>query len=89
MPITQHDQPVYKLVCGNPDCTSDDWTALDQDGDIKYFNSQQAAREWGGLNGWSVGDPVLCPADNEGALATREEAEEIAAAINYALGRQR
>lgn len=89
MPITQHDQPVYKLVCGNKDCVSDDWTALDEDGDVKYFNSQQAAREWGGLNGWDVGDPVLCPADAAEARDRRDQAEEISAAISYALGEQR
>lgn len=86
MPITQHDQPVYKLVCGNTDCLSEDWTALDQDHEIKYFDSQQAARDWGRLNGWDVGDPVLCPADSAEARDRREHAEEIAAAINYALG---
>lgn len=88
MPVTQHDQPVYKLICGNANCASDDWTALDEDGRTRFFETQQAAREWGGLNGWDVGDPVLCPADANDALYAREQADEIAAAINYALGTQ-
>lgn len=86
MPITQHDQPVYKLVCSNTNCVSEDWTALDPDDDPKYFDSQQAAREWGRANGWDVGDPILCPADAAEAQERREQAEEIAAAVAYALG---
>jgi hypothetical protein len=86
MPITQHDQPVYKLVCSNPDCYSGDWTALDEDGRTRYFETRTDARDWGALNGWRVDDTVLCPADAADALSTREQAEEIAAAINYALG---
>ncbi|MGW2048623.1 hypothetical protein ACWCPF_26080 [Streptomyces sp. NPDC001858] len=85
MPITQHDQPVYKLVCSNINCYSDDWTALDPDGDPKYFDSQQAARQWGRANGWDTGDPVLCPADAADARARREQAADIADAIRDAL----
>lgn len=86
MPITQHDQPVYKLVCDNTDCSSGDWTALDEDGDTKFFENQARAREWGGLNGWQVGDTVLCPADAAEAREAREQAENIAAAVADALG---
>lgn len=86
MPITQHDQPVYKLVCSNTDCYSDDWTALDEDGRTRYFETRTDAREWGALNGWQTGDTVLCPADTAEARDRREQAEEITAAINYALG---
>lgn len=85
MPITQHDQHVYKLVCANTDCVREDWTALDQDDDVKYFDSPQAAREWGRANGWEVGDPVLCPADAAEARDRREQAEDIATAIADAL----
>lgn len=86
MPITQHDQPVYKLVCSNTDCYSGDWTALDEDGRTRYFETQTDARDWGALNGWQVGDTVLCPADAAEARERREQAEEITAAINFALG---
>lgn len=86
MPITQHDQPVYKLVCSNTDCTSEDWTALDPDDDPKYFDSQQAARQWGSVNGWQVDDTVLCPADAAEARERREQAEDIAAAVADAMG---
>jgi hypothetical protein len=85
VPITQHDQPVYKLVCSNDACTSDDWTALDEDGYTKYFDSESHAREWGGLNGWDVNSPVLCPADAAEARHAREQAEDIAAAVADAL----
>lgn len=85
MPITQHDQPVYKLVCSNTDCVHEDWTARDQDDDVKYFDSQQAARQWGSANGWDVGDPVLCPADAAEARDRREQAEDIAAVVADAL----
>lgn len=84
MPITQHDQPVYKLVCSNPNCTSDDWTALDTDGDTKLFETQTRAREWGGLNGWQIGDTVLCPADAAEAREAREQFEDIADAVRGA-----
>ncbi|MFI1165601.1 hypothetical protein ACH4UM_18795 [Streptomyces sp. NPDC020801] len=85
MTITQHDQPVYKLVCGNTDCVHEDWTALDQDNDVKYFGSQQVAREWGRANGWQVDDTVLCPADAAEAREAREQAEDIAAAVADAI----
>lgn len=85
MPITQHDQPVYKLVCDNPDCVHEDWTALDPDDDVKYFNLLQHAREWGRANGWEVGDTVLCPADAAEAREQREQAEDIAIVIADAL----
>jgi hypothetical protein len=86
MPITRHDQPVYKLVCDNTSCGNEDWTAIDPDHEIKYFANPQDARTWGSANGWQIGDTVLCPADAADALSTREQAEEITAAINYALG---
>jgi hypothetical protein len=85
MPITQHNQPVYKLVCGNLDCTSGDWTALDEDGRTRYFETRTDARDWGALNGWQIGDTVLYPADAAEARDRREQAEEIAAAIADAL----
>lgn len=85
VPITEHDKPVYKLTCSNEHCTSDDWTALDEDGHTKYFDSHAHAREWGGLNGWSVDSPVLCPADAADAREQREQAEDIAAAVADAL----
>jgi hypothetical protein len=85
MPITQHDQPVYKLVCSNAICDSEDWTALDPDGEIKYFNDAQHARAWGSANGWEIGDRVLCPADAAEARDAREQAEDIAAAVADAL----
>jgi hypothetical protein len=85
MPITQHNQPVYKLVCGNLDCTSGDWTALDEDGRTRYFETRTDARDWGALNGWQIGDTVLCPVDAAEARDRREQAEEIAAAIADAL----
>jgi hypothetical protein len=85
VPITQQVEPVYKLVCGNTDCYREDWTALDQDDDVKYFDSIQAAREWGNANGWDVGDPVLCPADAAEARERREQAEDIAAAVADAI----
>jgi hypothetical protein len=85
MPITEHDKPVFKLVCSNTDCTADDWTALDEDGYTRYFDSQAHAREWGGLNGWQLGDRVLCPADAAEAREQREQAEDIAAAVTDAL----
>jgi hypothetical protein len=83
--ITQHDQPVYKLVCSNTDCGSDDWTALDPDGEIKYFADPQHARNWGSVNGWDVGARVLCPADAAEAREAREQAENIASTIVDAL----
>lgn len=86
MPITQHEQPVYKLVCDNTDCTSGDWTALDEDGRIRFFETRTDARDWGQLNGWQVGDRVLCPADAAEARERREQAEDIAAAVADALG---
>lgn len=85
MPITQHDQPVYKLVCSNTDCGSEDWTALDPDDEIKYFDDAQHARTWGSANGWDVGDPILCPRDAAEAREHREQAEDIAAAVADAL----
>jgi hypothetical protein len=85
MPITQHDQPVYKLICSNDDCTADDWTALDEDGYTKYFDSHAHAREWGGLNGWETSPTVLCPADAAEAREQREQAEDIAAAVADAI----
>lgn len=85
MPITEHDKPVYKLICSNTDCGSDNWTALDEDGYTKYFDSQAHAREWGGLNGWHVDTPVLCPADAAEAREQREQAQDIAAAVADAM----
>ena len=85
MPITRQVEPVYKLVCDNPDCVSEDWTALDPDGEIKYFGDRQHARAWGSVNGWQVSDQVLCPADAAEAREQREQAEDIAAAITDAL----
>lgn len=85
MPIAKHDEPVYKLVCDNPDCVHEDWTALDQDDDVKYFGLSQHAREWGTANGWEIGDRVLCPADAAEAREQREQAEDIAAVIADAL----
>ena len=85
MPITQHEEPVYKLVGGNADCVHEDWTALDQDGDVKYFGLLKHAREWGRLNGWEVGDAVLCPADAAAAREAREQAEDIAAVVADAI----
>lgn len=85
MPITQQVEPVYKLVCDNTDCDSEDWTALDPDDEIKYFGDQQHARAWGSANGWETGDRVLCPADAAEARDAREQAEDIAAAVVDAL----
>ncbi|MFF7946980.1 hypothetical protein [Streptomyces griseorubiginosus] len=85
MPITQQEEPVYKLVCDNTDCTSEDWTALDPDDEIKYFDDRQHAREWGRVNGWEVGDRVLCPRDSAEVREQREQAEDIAAAVADAL----
>jgi hypothetical protein len=85
MPITQQEEPVYKLVCDNTDCTSEDWTALDADGEIKYFDLAQHAREWGRANGWEAGARVLCPRDAAEAREQREQAEDIAAAVADAL----
>jgi hypothetical protein len=85
MTITRHDEPVYKLVCDNTDCTSEDWTALDPDDEIKYFDDQQHARTWGQANGWEVADQVLCPRDAAEARERREQAEDIAAAVADAL----
>ena len=85
MPITQNDEPVYKLICDNTDCDSEGWTALDPDDEIKYFDLPQHAREWGRLNGWEVGDRVLCPADAAEAREQREQAEDIAAVVADAM----
>ena len=85
MPVTQHDQPVYKLVCDNTDCNSEGWTALDPDDEIKYFDDQQHARSWGRVNGWEVGDTVLCPADAAEARDRREQADDIAAVVADAI----
>ena len=85
MPITQIDEPVYKLVCDNTDCDSEGWTALDADDEIKYFTLPQHAREWGRSNGWEVGDRALCPADAAEAREAREQADNIAAVIADAL----
>lgn len=86
MPITQQEEPVYKLVCDNAaDCDSEDWTALGEDDEIKYFDSKQHAREWGRVNGWEVGDRVLCPREAAEAREQREQAEDIAAAVAEAL----
>lgn len=85
MPITQQVEPVYKLVCSNTDCMSGDWTALDEDGRTRYFETRTDARDWGALNGWEVGDRVLCPADAAEAAERREQAEDIAAAVADAL----
>ena len=85
MPIAKHDQPVYKLVCSISDCDSEDWTAVGPDDEVKYFNDPQHARTWGSLNGWDVGDPVLCPRDAAEARERREQAEDIAAAVADAL----
>jgi hypothetical protein len=73
MPITEHDKPVFKLICSNDDCTADNWTALDEDGYTKFFDSQAHAREWGGL------------ADAAEARDRREQADDIAAAVTDAL----
>lgn len=85
MPITQHESPVYKLVCGNADCVHGDWTALDEDGRTRFFETRTDARDWGSLNGWQIGDTVLCPADAAEARDRREQAEDIAAAVADAL----
>lgn len=85
MPITQNTEPVYKLTCDNTDCTSEGWTALDPDDEIKYFDDQQHARTWGRANGWEVGDSVLCPADAAEARDRREQADDIAAVIADAI----
>ncbi|MET7688029.1 hypothetical protein ABZT06_08610 [Streptomyces sp. NPDC005483] len=85
MPITHHDQPVYKLVCDNTDCYSGDWTALDEDSRTRYFETRTDARDWGSLNGWQIGDRVLCPADAAEARDRREQAEDIASAVTDAL----
>lgn len=84
MPITRNDEPVYKLICDNTDCLSEGWTALDADDEIKYFNDQQHARSWGQLNGWDVGDRVLCPADAAEAREQREQLDDIADAVRGA-----
>ncbi|MFE3031538.1 hypothetical protein ACFXKY_07805 [Streptomyces canus] len=85
MPITPHEQPVYKLVCDNPDCVHGDWTALDEDSRTRYFETRTDAHDWGQLNGWQVDDQVLCPADAAEAREQREQAEDIAAAVADAL----
>jgi hypothetical protein len=85
MTITQHDQPVYKLVCDNTDCWHGDQTAVDEDNRTRYFETRTDARDWGGLNGWQTDDTVLCPADASEAREQREQAEDIAAAITDAL----
>ncbi len=85
MPITQQAEPVYKLICDNTGCTSEDWTALDPDDEIKYFDDQQHARVWGHANGWQVGDRVLCPRDAAEAREARKQAEDIAAVVADAL----
>jgi hypothetical protein len=85
MPITQHDQPVYKLVCDNTDCVHGDWTALDEDGRTRYFETRTDARDWGQLNGWQTRDTVLCPADAAEAREAREQADDIALAVREAM----
>ncbi|MFR0354126.1 hypothetical protein [Streptomyces sediminimaris] len=88
MPIAQHDQPAYKLVCSNDDCVSDDTIALDEHGSIRLFESQAAARYWAQDNGWdiSAATGVLCPADAAEARERRDQAEEIAAALGEGWG---
>jgi hypothetical protein len=85
MPITRQVEPVYKLVCDNTDCGSEDWTALDPDDEIKYFDDQQHARTLGQANCWEVSDRVLCPRDAAEAREQREQAADIAAAVADAL----
>jgi hypothetical protein len=85
MPITRNDEPVYKLVCDNTDCFSAGWTALDEDGRTRFFETRTDARDWGSLNGWEVGDRVLCPVDAAEARERREQAEDIASVVADAL----
>lgn len=89
MPIAQTTQPVYTIACDNPDCTGplEGCPAQDEDHRTRYFETQTDARDWAQVEGWSYdAGRVLCPPCREDAEQRADEAEEIAAAIQYAIG---
>lgn len=85
MPITQYDQPAYTLTCDRDDICGNG-PAPDDDGYLHLFESDRAARDWAQASGWTANEHgVLCPPCAGEAQAEREQADEIAAAISYAL----
>ncbi|BBB01052.1 hypothetical protein RVR_8288 [Actinacidiphila reveromycinica] len=83
MPITPLTKPTYAL-----DCDRCGIPAEHDDGTPTLFESEDAARAWARDNGWTVGDELLCTQDAIDAANQREHDEEIAAAIQYAMGDQ-
>lgn len=85
MPITTHDQPTYAL-----DCDRCDAPAEHDDGTPVLFAEKTTAQTWARDNGWqtttTTGEQLLCTECAIDAANEREEAEEIAAAVTYALG---
>lgn len=82
MPITLHDKPLYTLACDTCDYVADE----DDEG-TQLFDSPADARTWGQAAGWRTlpDSPVLCPACAEEAGHAEDHAQEIAAAVQYAL----
>jgi hypothetical protein len=85
MPITRHDQPSYAL-----DCDRCQIPAEHDDGTPTLFAEEATAIKWARDNGWQVttttGEQLLCAGCGIDAANEREHAEEINAAIEYAMG---
>lgn len=90
MPISEHDQPVYTIACSLDHCTgpTEGTPAVDADGYVRYFDSERAAREWAETEGWSTGwgAGILCPTDVAELREAEDQAAEVAAAIQHAMG---
>jgi hypothetical protein len=81
MPIALHAQPSYALACDRCDIPAEH-----EDGTPTLFDTKDAASAWARDNGWRVGDEFLCRDDAVDAANERDHAEEIAAAVQYAMG---
>jgi hypothetical protein len=82
MPITLHDQPSYELTCDR--CGA---PAEHDDGTVVLFDTKATTRAWASAEA-SIGDELLCAEDAVDAANEREHADEIAAAVQYAMGEQ-
>lgn len=85
MPIITHDQPSYAI-----DCDRCDTPAEHDDGTPTLFDDKDAAHNWARNNGWQAattnGEQLLCNECAIDAANEQEQAQEIAAAVQYALG---
>ncbi|MEV6580215.1 hypothetical protein AB0M92_18855 [Streptomyces sp. NPDC051582] len=86
MPINLVSTPLYTLTCDDPECGY--LADVDGDGGI-YFESPEQARTWARGWGWTrdTGGTgrLLCPGCTEAQQNAADEADEIAAAVQYAI----